>query len=253
MIRALVGILVWVINGLYRDRPYPRFYVLETVARVPYFAYMSVLHLYETLGWWRKADWLKVHFAESWNELHHLLIMESLGGNAVWSDRLIAKSAALVYYWIIVGVYLVSPRAAYNFMQQVEEHAYASYDHFLTEQTDWLKGQPAPEIAQRYYRDGDLYLFDEFQTAQVPASRRPSIDNLYDVFVAIRDDEMEHVKTMVACQQPEMDRACLSPHDAIAPELAANLAMETAVVLTTAAPVEVPSQPLAESTGDRGS
>jgi ubiquinol oxidase len=26
--------------------------------------------------------------------------------------------------------------------------------------------------------------------------RRPQIHNLYDVFVAIRDDEMEHVKTM---------------------------------------------------------
>lgn len=39
-------------------------------------AFISVLHLYETLGWWRRADYLKVHFAESWNELHHLLIME---------------------------------------------------------------------------------------------------------------------------------------------------------------------------------
>jgi 3-methyladenine DNA glycosylase AlkD len=55
-----------------------------------------VLHLYETLGWWRKVDWLKVHFAESWNELHHLLIMESLGGNKHWVDRFIAKSTALV-------------------------------------------------------------------------------------------------------------------------------------------------------------
>lgn len=27
-----------------------RFWVLETVARVPYFAFISVLHLYETLG-----------------------------------------------------------------------------------------------------------------------------------------------------------------------------------------------------------
>lgn len=39
-------------------------------------AFMSVLHLYETFGWWRRADYLKVHFAESWNEMHHLLIME---------------------------------------------------------------------------------------------------------------------------------------------------------------------------------
>jgi hypothetical protein len=82
MIRFLVGILVFVMNTLYRDRPIPRFYVLEIVARVPSFPiYLSVLHLYETLEWWRKVDWLKVHFAESWNELHHLLIMEALGGD----------------------------------------------------------------------------------------------------------------------------------------------------------------------------
>lgn len=37
---------------------------------------MSVLHMYESFGWWRRADYLKVHFAESWNEMHHLLIME---------------------------------------------------------------------------------------------------------------------------------------------------------------------------------
>ena len=65
MIRLLVNILVFVINVLYKDRPYPRFYVLETVARVPYFSYLSVLHLYETLGWWRGVDWLKVHLAKS--------------------------------------------------------------------------------------------------------------------------------------------------------------------------------------------
>lgn len=69
LIRSLVSILVFVTDFVYRNRPYPRFYVLETIARVPYFAYLSVLHFYETLGFWRKADWLKVHFAETWNEL----------------------------------------------------------------------------------------------------------------------------------------------------------------------------------------
>jgi ubiquinol oxidase len=39
-------------------------------------AFISVLHMYESFGWWRRADYLKVHFAESWNEMHHLLIME---------------------------------------------------------------------------------------------------------------------------------------------------------------------------------
>ncbi len=42
-----------------------RFFVLETVARIPYFASMSVLHLYESLGLWRAgADLRKLHFAE---------------------------------------------------------------------------------------------------------------------------------------------------------------------------------------------
>lgn len=219
MVRLLVGILVFVINVLYRDRPYPRFYVLETVARVPYFAYMSVLHLYESLGFWRKADWLKIHFAESWNELHHLLIMEHLGGNNRLGDRLLAHTAALIYYWVIVGLYMVSPRTAYNFMQQVEEHAFATYDQFLKENEAELKKQPAPPVAINYYRDGDLYMFDEFQTGKKLEIRRPKVDNLYDVFVNIRDDETEHVKTMISCQHPEAQNTFRSPHS---PELATS-------------------------------
>lgn len=51
---------VLIIDKLYEGRDYPRFYALETVARVPYFSFLSVLHLYETLGFWRRADYLKV-------------------------------------------------------------------------------------------------------------------------------------------------------------------------------------------------
>lgn len=49
---------------------------------------------------------------------------------------------------------------------------------------------------------GDYYLFDEFQTSQVRSDepRKPVCNNLYDVFINIRDDEGEHVKTMAACQ-----------------------------------------------------
>lgn len=212
MIRLLVGILVFVINTVYKNRPYPRFYVLETVARVPYFSYLSVLHLYETLGWWRKVDWLKVHFAESWNELHHLLIMEELGGGDRWIDRFLARHVALLYYWIIVVLYIFNPNSAYHFMEMVEEHAYASYDKFLASEEALLTSMPAPEVAVSYYRDGDLYMFDEFQTAQRPAERRPKMDTLYDTFIAIRDDEMEHVKTMVACQQSNAQQQLHSPH-----------------------------------------
>ena len=114
---ALIGVAVTVIDNLYGGRSYARFHALETVARVPYFSFMSVLHLYETFGWWRKADYLKVHFAETMNEYHHLLIMESLGGAELWKDRFVAQHIAVAYYWICVAQYLVSPRWAYNLLE----------------------------------------------------------------------------------------------------------------------------------------
>lgn len=212
MIRLLVNFLEALLKTFYHDRVYPRFFVLETVARVPYFAFTSVLHLYETMGWWRKIDWLKVHFAESWNELHHLLIIESLGGNRYFIDRFVARAGAFFYYWVIVLVYMLSPQAAYRFMQLVEERAYHTYDNFVKENEAELKGLPAPEVAIRYYQEGDLYLFDEFQTSRPPQERRPKIDNLYDVFMAMRDDELEHVKTMIACQHPDAQKTFQSPH-----------------------------------------
>lgn len=55
-----------IFDTFFADRDFARFYALETIARVPYFSYMSVLHIYETLGRWRRAKYLKLHFAESW-------------------------------------------------------------------------------------------------------------------------------------------------------------------------------------------
>lgn len=58
-------VLCWVLDALYAGRPIQRFWVLETVARIPYMVYVSVVHLYESLGWFRKATALKhLHFAE---------------------------------------------------------------------------------------------------------------------------------------------------------------------------------------------
>lgn len=196
----LTDSVIKILDALYRDRNYARFFVLETIARVPYFAFMSILHMYESFGWWRRADYLKVHFAESWNEMHHLLIMEELGGNAWWFDRFLAQHIAIFYYFMTALMYLISPRMAYHFSECVESHAFETYDKFIKEQGEELKKMPAPEVAVNYYTGGDLYLFDEFQTSRVPNTRRPTIDNLYDVFLNIRDDEAEHCKTMRACQ-----------------------------------------------------
>jgi ubiquinol oxidase len=205
----IVKSAVLVIDKLYEGRDYPRFYALETVARVPYFSFLSVLHLYETLGFWRRADYLKVHFAQTMNEFHHLLIMEAMGGDKKFADRFFAQHMAVAYYGMTCLVYLASPRMAYNLSEQVEAHAYHTYDEFLKRNESELKEKKPPAIARKYYAEGDLFLFDEFQTGDPTAKsaacaerRRPVIENLYDVFLNVRNDEAEHMKTMQFCQLP---------------------------------------------------
>lgn len=190
------------------DRAYARFYALETIARMPYFSYLSVLHLFETLGLWRRANYLKVHFAESWNEMHHLLIMEELGGNDRWGDRFVAQHIAFGYYWVIVGLYIFNPIHAYHLNQMVEEEAYGTYDKFISENRDFLANKPAPQCAVEYYTGQDLYLFDAMhheisspRGPNTPEPRRPPCKTLLDCFVNIRDDEQEHVKTMAYFQE----------------------------------------------------
>ncbi|GKY92139.1 hypothetical protein MPSEU_000185300 [Mayamaea pseudoterrestris] len=202
-----------IFQGTSVQRAYARFYALETIARMPYFSYLSVLHLFETLGLWRRADYLKIHFSQSWNELHHLLIMEELGGNAQWKDRFVAQHIAFFYYWIVVSLYLLNPTNAYNLNQAVEEEAFATYDAFLKQNADYLKQQPAPSQAVKYYSGEDFYLFDAMHhgassnmgsdSGGAATGRRPDVKTLYDCFAAIRDDEAEHVKTMAHLQKDD--------------------------------------------------
>jgi ubiquinol oxidase len=143
--------------------------------------------------------------------------MEDLGGADRWLDRFIAQHVAVTYYWIVFFVYLYNPTIAYNLNQVVEEHAFATYDQFLRDNGEELKKLPAPQIAKDYYHGEDLYMFDDFQTGTCEV-RRPEIRNLYDVFVAIRDDEGEHVKTMTYLQTDQElsnvhDGTCLVPEE----------------------------------------
>jgi len=163
---------------------------------------VSVIHLFESFGWWRASELKKLHFAEEWNEMHHLLIMESLGGNDEWKDRFLANHTVIAYYWALVILYVFSPDVSYNFSLLVEAHAVDTYEVFLKENAEKLKKLPPPPIAVNYYTKGDLYLFDVFQSSRMKSGdiRRPPCDNLYDVFQNIIDDEKEHEKTMLAME-----------------------------------------------------
>ena len=122
-----------VLDYLYRGRDYQRFWVLEEIARAPYFAFLSVLHLRESMGL-RGPDHLylmKQHFEQSINETEHLEYMESRGGNSYWIDRFVAKHLVLIYYWINVVYYWVAPKSAYHLSYEIEIHAAVTYAKYL--------------------------------------------------------------------------------------------------------------------------
>ena len=74
----ILSLTVAIIDFLYRDFPIQRFWVLETIARAPYFAFVSVLHLKESLGLRDISHYylMKEHFAQTVNETEHLIEME---------------------------------------------------------------------------------------------------------------------------------------------------------------------------------
>jgi ubiquinol oxidase len=75
----------------------------------------------------------------------------------------------------------------------------------LTKYEDKLKSLPVPDVARKYYMEDNPYMFDKFCTVKSreckvddadECDRRPVLNNLYDVFVNVRDDEREHWKTL---------------------------------------------------------
>jgi|TARA_R100000081_G_scaffold86108_1_gene55601 hypothetical protein len=155
----VLDITVAIIDFLYRGRDYPRFWVLEEIARAPYFAFLSVLHFRESMGL-RGPEHIYLmeeHFAQTLNETEHLEYMESRDGNRYWIDRAFAKHLVLLYYWINVVYYWVAPRAAYHLSYEVELHAAHTYEEFLTRFPD------DEDIAR--IRDDEIHHSQELQNA----------------------------------------------------------------------------------------
>lgn len=156
---------------------FSRFFLLETVARMPYFTYITMLHLYETLGFWRRsADMKRVHFAEEINEFKHLLIMESLGGDQKWWVRFLAQHSSIVYYVVLCVLWAVSPSLSYRFSELLETHAVNTYSTFLEENEERLKQLPPSVAAIEYYALGTSDSFyAEFQTSALAEGNEVSL------------------------------------------------------------------------------
>jgi len=120
---------IYILNFLYRGRDFQRFWVLEVIARAPYFAFISVLHFRESLGLRGEEHiyLMKEHFYQALNETEHLEEMEIREGNKYWIDRFFAKHLVLLYFWIMVGYYLIDPVNAYDINMKIEKHAFETY------------------------------------------------------------------------------------------------------------------------------
>jgi ubiquinol oxidase len=132
---VVLNITVAILDFLYQGRDYQRFWVLEEIARAPYFAFLSVLHFRESMGL-RGPEHLylmKQHFEQSVNETEHLEYMESRGGNLYFIDRFVAKHLVLIYYWSNVVYYWLAPRLAYHLSYEVEIHAATTYAKYLAD------------------------------------------------------------------------------------------------------------------------
>ena len=130
---SVLSFTISIIDYLYRGRDFQRFWVLEEIARAPYFAFVSVLHLRESLGL-RGPEHLYLmeeHFAQTLNETEHLEYMESRGGSAYWIDRFFARHLVLAYYWINVAYYWLAPKSAYHLSYEIEIHAATTYGKYL--------------------------------------------------------------------------------------------------------------------------
>ena len=138
---------VKVLDFIYSDRHLQRFWVLEVIARSPYFAFLSVLHFKESLGIKNDTTMflMKEHFYQAINETEHLKEMEKRGGDKFWLDRFLARHLVLVYYWIMVIYYFCSPTNAYDVNIKIEEHAFNTYTKYLKTHPD---DQKIKEIAQ---------------------------------------------------------------------------------------------------------
>lgn len=146
-------VTIAIIDFLYRDLPIQRFWVLETIARAPYFAFLSVLHLRESLGLRTDSHYylMKEHFAQTVNETEHLTEMELRGGADRWIDRFFAYHLVLFYYWTMVGYYFIAPVSAYQLNSGIEFHATETYlDYFWDHQDDTRIAEIAVDEMNHY-------------------------------------------------------------------------------------------------------
>ena len=178
--RLSYDVVCFVLETTFKDKPIDRFWFLENIARMPYVSFVTVLHLYETLGWWYlDSDIKRQHLEQEANETHHLRIMESLYGDRFWWNRFITRHLAIVYYICLVILFMTSPKLAYLTSELLEMHAFDTYFEFAEQNKHELEKLPLTYAVKDYM---------------------PQATSMYEVFVQIANDEKHHADILNIAQ-----------------------------------------------------
>jgi hypothetical protein len=119
------------------------------------------------------------------------------GGNVAtdWSASHVTRGA--IGAIDIAGMLGKAHGAGCIYIGQVCAHAV-----FAEQNKDILAALPPPTVAAEYYLGSDIYMFQSFLVSEGAKCRAPKCESLLDVFHNVIDDEIEHKKTMIACQSP---------------------------------------------------
>lgn len=188
LIDLVIPVFEFIIDGIY-NQSYNKFYMLETIARIPYFSYLSTLHLYQSLGLHPALELLDLHYKETVNEQYHLMVMEELCGVVRWYEILILRFVSIIYYLLAFLLYILCPTSGYYLMEVVETYAANSYTKFLNKNEKELKSTLASGFSLKYFFSAKGRMVE----TDKDKNYKPT---LYDVFVSIRNDELVHTSDM---------------------------------------------------------
>ncbi len=181
--RILGAILVGSGNLMYGKRPsYGKFKAIEVVARIPYqswevaaYTLVSAFHGNERIAIQLCKTSAFSRFAQD-NETMHVVVISSLArrkkDHGFFRFTLIPLLFALVYFWVIYLLYMVSHRTALELNYLFESHAYAQYQDFLDANEEMLRQTPIQSDFLDFYGR--------------------SAKSEYEFFEMVRNDELIH-------------------------------------------------------------
>lgn len=181
--KILAAFLVGSGTLLYGRRPsYGKFKAIEVIARVPYqswevaaYTLVSAFHGNEKMAIELCKTSAFSRFAQD-NETMHVVVISHLArrkkDHGLFRFTLIPLIFALIYFWAIYFLYMISHKAALELNYLFESHAYEQYQEFIDTNEEMLKQTPVMSDFLAFYGR--------------------NVKSEYEFFESVRNDELIH-------------------------------------------------------------